>query len=432
MITKVQLKNQNITPFGGISYVETQFYKSGLAQQIDNHLGKRTKTGTGYSNADCIKALALSNLCGGECLEDIHRLRHDPSIGGRSKMPSPDTLARALQALSVENQEVENPKNGKIVLHNFAHELNCLLLDTGILLGRIPQEPLTLDFDHEFTPTKKYDTVFSYKHERGYFPGVAAIGNCIVSVENRMANASPNFAQDQQLERIFSRLTSRGIVVENFRADNASYCKDTLKTVIKHTKNFYIRARSPRSEYNLDDPNIPWKPVEINFIKYEVASVEFELIRGVKHRLVLKRQEEPPQDASMKSCFKEDKRYTHRCILTNNWELSEKQVIELYNARGESERLFDVMNNDFGWAHQPFSFMKQNTVFLIIKAIIHNFYHYLLHRISHHIPALKPTSRLKNFIYHFIAVPAKWVKGGRRWILNLYTQQSYYLKIYSS
>lgn len=179
-------------------------------------------------------------------------------------MPTPDTVARALQVLSVENQEVVNPKNGKSVLHNFAHDLNCLLLDTGILLSRIPKVPLTLDFDHEFTPTKKYDAVYSYKFERGYFPGVAAMGNCIVSVENRLANASPNFAQDQQLERIFSRLTSRGIVVENFRADNASYCKETLKTVIKHTKNFYLRDRKPRSEYNFDDPNILWKSTSLN------------------------------------------------------------------------------------------------------------------------------------------------------------------------
>ena len=30
---------------------------------------------------------------------------------------------------------------------------------------------------------------------------------------------------------------------------------------------------------------------------------------------------------------------------------------------------FDIQNNDFGWAHQPFSFLK-NTVFLILTAML--------------------------------------------------------------
>ncbi len=43
----------------------------------------------------------------------------------------------------------------------------------------------------------------------------------------------------------------------------------------------------------------------------------------------------------------------YRSILTNDWERTEKEVIEFYNLRGSSEKLFDVMNNDFGWKHLP-------------------------------------------------------------------------------
>ncbi len=38
---------------------------------------------------------------------------------------------------------------------------------------------------------------------------------------------------------------------------------------------------------------------------------------------------------------------------------------QFYNQRGTSERTFDMQNNDFGWEHLPFSFMKENTVFMI-------------------------------------------------------------------
>ena len=36
----------------------------------------------------------------------------------------------------------------------------------------------------------------------------------------------------------------------------------------------------------------------------------------------------------------------------------------LYNLRGGKERIFDDMNNGFGWSRLPKSFMAENTVFL--------------------------------------------------------------------
>ena len=40
--------------------------------------------------------------------------------------------------------------------------------------------------------------------------------------------------------------------------------------------------------------------------------------------------------------------------MTNNYEMADKEVVEFYNDRGESERLFDEMNNDFLWKKMPF------------------------------------------------------------------------------
>lgn len=44
--------------------------------------------------------------------------------------------------------------------------------------------------DHEFIPTEKYDTKYSYKKERGYFPGIATIGEMLVAVENCDGNTN--------------------------------------------------------------------------------------------------------------------------------------------------------------------------------------------------------------------------------------------------
>ena len=37
--------------------------------------------------------------------------------------------------------------------------------------------------------------------------------------------------------------------------------------------------------------------------------------------------------------------YTYRCILTNNYDSSTRDIVEFYNKRGGKERIFDNMNN---------------------------------------------------------------------------------------
>ena len=111
-------------------------------------------------------------------------------------------------------------------------------------------------------------------------------------------------------------------------------------------------------------------------------------------------------------------------------ELTEKDIITFYNERGASEKNFDIQNNDFGWAHLPFSFMAENMVFMMVTAMLKNFYLYLVRHISDKVKPLKKTSRLKAFILHFVSVPAKWVRTGRQNVLNLYTNKTYYAEVF--
>ena len=59
--------------------------------------------------------------------------------------------------------------------------------------------------------------------------------------------------------------------------------------------------------------------------------------------------------------------------------------------------MFLWLNNGFGWNRLPKSFMAQNTVFLLMTALI----------------------RIKTFVFKFISVPAKWIKTSRRHVLKV-------------
>ena len=107
------------------------------------------------------------------------------------------------------------------------------------------------------------------------------------------------------------------------------------------------------------------------------------------------------------------------------------EIAEFYNLRGGKERIFDDMNNGFGWARLPKSFMAENTVFLLLTAIIRNFYNLLMGRLDTKAFGLKKTSRIKAFVFKFISVPAKWIRTARHYELNIYTDNQSYLNLFA-
>ena len=88
--------------------------------------------------------------------------------------------------------------------------------------------------------------------------------------------------------------------------------------------------------------------------------------------------------------------YTYRCILTNNWTSTENDIITFYNERGASEKNFDIQNNDFEWSHLPFSFMAENMVFMMVTAMLKNFYLYLVRHISDKVKPLKKDKQAES------------------------------------
>ena len=76
-----------------------------------------------------------------------------------------------------------------------------------------------------------------------------------------------------------------------------------------------------------------------------------------------------------------------------------------YNQRGAAEKVFDEMYNDFGWKKLPFSFLEQNTVFMLVMAMSRNFYLHLLNVFSEKVSFVKTTYRLKKFILDLLLSP---------------------------
>ena len=72
-MTKVAIKNENITSFGGIYHIMDVFSKLGF-EKLTESVWTDVEVAARHSVMEASWALFFSNLCGGECLEDINVL----------------------------------------------------------------------------------------------------------------------------------------------------------------------------------------------------------------------------------------------------------------------------------------------------------------------------------------------------------------------
>jgi hypothetical protein len=419
--TKVQKSSQTITPFAGISFINKEFSRCGLSKLVDNRLGYRQST-KGFKHSDIIRSWFNIFFCGGEVAEDMQEhLRRTPENIPQNKVPSADTLLRELTDMATDSQSVTSSagKNHTININEKLLDLNIrsLLLLNLLKAGELQD----LDFDNQILAHEKYDAKKTYKMNGGYFPGIATIGKRIVYLENRDGNAHVKIDRSNLPERCYKLLEKHRIFINRSRMDAGSYSKDIVEAVAKHSRLFYIRANRSADMTEQIRQITDWQTVEINFKKYQVASIPFkQFFEDRNYRLVVMREESNNQQLDL---F--DGKFVYRSILTSDHQSTEVEVIEYYNNRGESEKNFDIQNNDFGWSRLPTSEMNSNTVFLIFTAMLKNFYLHIVKNAAKVFKNILPTTRLKRFVFRFICVSGKWIRQGRRNILKLYTDRPY-------
>lgn len=428
-MTKIEKSKQIINPFGGINFVINEIKNAGITQAIDNELGSRNVNAK-YSYSDLFLNLWSVFFCGGDNAEDINEhLKYFLETVPDNNVANADTILRVIKSLKTDNEILISTKN-KAYSINRNDKLNRLNTRILLLTNLLKKgNYYDFDYDNEVLKTEKYDTKKTYKKCKGYFSGMATIESLPVYSENRDGNMNVKTGQAELLERAYKLLNDNDIKINRSRMDAGSYTNDIVKVVEKNSKLFYIRAN--RSDFITKQlfAQKQWQEVEINYIKYEVCSIEYLPFNQHKekdnktYRLVVSREKNKNKQLD----FFTGDNMKYRSILTNDRASSEKEIIEYYNKRGTEEKTIDILNNDFGWSKMPFSFMNENTVFLMIMMIAKNIYTWLITKFAKVFPGLKKNYRLKKFIFRFITVPVKWIKRGRQNVLKIFSHKSYEL-----
>lgn len=421
---KITQSDKNITPYGGLNFIYQAMNRKGLDKFLNTQIGCRSVLAQ-YSYSDVVYSLFGNALTQGSFIADLETLKEKYSKQVFNKIPSPDTVEYVCQELKTRTILMETDKGVHHQL-NYNNDMNETLVSLAVKTKQLnaEQTEYTLDYDNVITENEKQDAAYTYKHCKGYHPGIAFIGRIPVHIENRNGNTPARYQQKEILQRCFDNLKKRHIQIKNFRADAASYQKEVIELAENNVAFFYIRMMDFEDIRECCGEINNWQRVEINNEKKEVASIQYEPFKcGKQYRIAVTRKKRKDGQIDLLS----GSNYTYQGIITNNNEESEKEVIEFYNQRGDAENSNRYLLGDFNLHHLPFPDMDTNTVYMYLMAMCSTLFEWVKTvLVKNKTRGITLTMRVKAVCFHYIAVATTFIKHAHQKILKVFSAQKYY------
>ena len=422
---KVTHSTKNITPFGGLNFIYDAIKRAGLHLFLDKELGSRS-VGAKYKRSDVLLSLLGNNLCNGEYISELKSFKQKFSEQTFTKIPSADTVEYVCDELKTTTIKEISKQDDKIIHEiNYNDALNKSLVALGVQTKQLQSnnKTYTLDFDNVVIANEKQDAKMSYKMIKGYHPNFAFIGRLPIHIENHNGNTPAKYAQAETLKRCFDNLDKHQIKIEHFRADSASYQKEVIELVSQRATHFYVRItdfEGIRKQCGLIEK---WEEVEINHHKKSVASALYKPFkRDKEYRIVVTRVKKSTKQIDIES----QTAYDYFGIMTDNLTLTDKEVIEFYNQRGDSENSNRYLLTDFNLHHLPFPDMDKNTVYMYLMAMCFILFDWIKTiLVKNETENITLKMRVKAICFHYVAVATNFVYHARQKIIQVFSSQHY-------
>ena len=417
---QVEVKKSDYQSFGGINFLNDYLIKLGFGSLVEHCLGSRRNTAQ-YSYSDLLKEIFFICSIGGDALDDSNTLRQEVSRHPGLKVASSDTIEYAFQELKqptwVERTETTVHYINE---HNGFNQLLPLICKKSGMLS--PDHGYTMDYDGHIVENTKNDNAFTYKKMKGYYPTLCSINKLPVYMQNRKGNTPEGYKAKSAIEEAIQGCLKNDITIKHFRADACCYQKDVMEYLesLPTPVHYFIRAEINNGLRIALEDETEWKGTMLNYQRIQVCSIT-ETVLGKPRRIVAYRKR-----ATGQLRIDEQDGYSYHAIATNDTQMSEDEVLKFYNQRGcQGEHHFKELDHDFNWNKLPFDTIEMNTIYMYATLVAYQLFNASKQFLSRRLSFVNVEMRLKNFILHFVTLPARWIKSGRRQILKIFTTRDY-------
>jgi Transposase DDE domain group 1 len=431
-----------VTAYGGVPL----FLRAARALEVGGltnrhlHLKQRQR---GFDEASYVESLLVLNALGGECLEDLERLREDDGLREMlgHEVPSPEAARKFLYQF--HDEEKLHPAQNELAAGQVSYipdesaPLRGLAqVNQGLVqeIGRrcADQKIATIDLDATILESWKREAKPTYQGGKGYQPVLAlwAEMDLVVADEFRDGNVPAHSALLPITRRAFQTLPST-VSEHFFRGDSACWERELVNWLRDEQRSegprgritfaVSVRMSSGLKKHILRLSDNLWKPYRSDSeTESECADIwnywpEEEdrpegagPLRYVAIRL-RKRQGELFADGSEAKYF---------AVASNEWEWGPKKLLEWHREKaGSIEAVHDVVKNELAGGVMPGARFGANAAWLRLALITYNV---LTARKRIGLPEPWLRARPKRLRFQIFCSPGRLVHHARQFLLRVH------------
>ncbi len=373
------------------------FRSLGVPQSVGRQVRVKERQ-RGYDEATLVESLVVLNAVGGECVEDLERLREDEGLAellGHG-IPSPEAARKFLYQFHSEEKIEEAQQQLGLGAKAYIPEENGALAGLGQVNRELVQELgrrcatekiATVDQDATIIESRKQEAKATYEGERGYQPMLAcwAEMNVILADEFRDGNVGANQEVLRVAKRAFGALPE---TVQEFyyRGDAACYEHELMDWLQDEEREggpkgfigFAISARrSPELRAAVQEVGEEaWqacRPKDAEVIR-EWAEVAYVPSAGYEQK-----GKQPLRYVGLRlrkrqgELFGDGSAVKHFAVVTNLWRWEGEKLLEWHREKaGTIEAVHDVLKNDLAAGVMPCGRFGANAAWLRVAVLTHN------------------------------------------------------------
>lgn len=388
-----------LTALGGLPLVAQAFRTLKLHDSVERHVVVKQRA-RGFTESEVVESLVLLHAAGGDCVDDLRRLKADEGLGPMlgHAIPSPEMVRGFLERFhsdeAIETAKAQRKPEQIAFIPTETAPLEGLARVNDDLIGEaarrmLDQRIATVDADATIQESRKKEALPHYEGGRGYQPQVAVWAETmlVLADEFRDGNVPAGMDPLTVCQRAFRALPP-SIEQRFYRADSASY-EWKLMDWLRNEKRpdgprgfigFAISADMSKGlrAAILGLPETAWRPykapgepvdeerdwAEVPFVPSEPSEhKDRNPLRYVAIRI-------RPRQGTL---FADGSEVKHFAVVSNRLDLDGAKLLQWHRDKaGTIEQVHDIVKNELGGGVLPSKYFGANAAWMRIAFLAHN------------------------------------------------------------